>query len=886
MLGFSSASFIPRPRPLQDAATEPRKPQQRKEATSRRFLVQRQGYLRNSRRILEIGAHSVLVLDLGLTMRTRLELADVMAVKVGNDENIFTLHMRKGSETFVCLHRAELLGTLLPIIQGDIGGLIFSMVKWSKRMIAGLASQDSRVPVRFRLWSGKLAVIQEDSSVCSSDIPMHTIARIMPMSDDKTGLVLILKHARAGTSGGRVLRFSVSDVENRGNAHFSARDRLVRALADSALAQLGLTLPVEETTEAQCRDMFNASNMVPLDFIESFEVCRVSDKAKPRLLDLAASGLVERDRDNVQLVHHAIAWANLSHVVRLPATSTRASLDTADALPGAASACSSAHAGEDKDCCLCNVAAACGTGGGEQDHLGADAPTEASDGRARVAVCCWNGRVHVYECEERDVLLALLVDTACAHGLWLPVCSEVIGNGWRMGGIAAEGDKEYEDALVERLSLMQAGKDHDEALWVDMAHECFYNLSPAAVARVWSRKPLVNLVQVIHQHTAAQGDAAETRVLVPLLMVGIRLLQARAVFEEVPQLKKEVGASTWRSLEALVRSPSELLSYSAASLLRALLQFQAGGGGRGVGEGAAGTLASKATLRSGAGMERVESANRQALFEGELAQVLLERACGVAVRMRVGAHLQLGAVAALDILDTVALSQAASSGGGELDLVNRVLARLRERVPEVAALFRHASAPLVKRASLLVLGLVQDAEDGERLRLQDSIRAQCALLPQLRLACQPPVAHTHSLVPAGAAEGCGASTSSSGAACHGDLSATADAGSGNSNGFSCSSNAAGAAVGAGVSQPVLSGQLVELLVEGNARSMDLLVRLLPASLLAALAVPWQESATATLQVSHGWVRVKGDGVSCLFSRGSACVIVCLGVGKQGICVAW
>ena len=77
MLGFSSA-FIPRPRPSHEAGAEPRKPRQRKEATSRRFLVQRQGYLRNSRRILEIGSQAVLVLDLSLTVRTRLEMADVM----------------------------------------------------------------------------------------------------------------------------------------------------------------------------------------------------------------------------------------------------------------------------------------------------------------------------------------------------------------------------------------------------------------------------------------------------------------------------------------------------------------------------------------------------------------------------------------------------------------------------------------------------------------------------------------------------------------------------------------------------------------------------------------------------------------------------------------
>jgi len=130
MLGFSSASFIPRPRPPHDSGGDPKKPRQRKEATSKRFLVQRQGYLRNSRRILEIGSQAILVLDLSLTVRTRLEIADVMAIKVGTDESTFTLQMRKGTEAFVCSHRAELLGILLPIIQGDVGGLIFSLLKW------------------------------------------------------------------------------------------------------------------------------------------------------------------------------------------------------------------------------------------------------------------------------------------------------------------------------------------------------------------------------------------------------------------------------------------------------------------------------------------------------------------------------------------------------------------------------------------------------------------------------------------------------------------------------------------------------------------------------------------------------------------------------------
>jgi hypothetical protein len=53
-------------------------------------------------------------------------------------------------------------------------------------MIAGEAEPGNRGPVRFRLWSGKLAVIQEDTPLCAAEILMHTIARILPMSDDRS----------------------------------------------------------------------------------------------------------------------------------------------------------------------------------------------------------------------------------------------------------------------------------------------------------------------------------------------------------------------------------------------------------------------------------------------------------------------------------------------------------------------------------------------------------------------------------------------------------------------------------------------------------------------------------------------------------------------------
>jgi uncharacterized protein YcgL (UPF0745 family) len=368
---------------------------QRKDATSRRFLVQRQGYLRNSRRILEIGSQAVLVLDLNLTVRTRLEIADIMSVKVGADETSCTLQMRKGGETFVCSHRAELLSTLLPIIQGDVGGLIFSLLKWSKRMIAGIDEPGSRAPVRFRVWSGKLAVVQEDVALCASEIHMHTIARILPLSDNRSGLVIQLKYARGGgaVAAGRLLRFTVGDAGENSHVNFSARDRLVRALADSALAQLGVSLPVEEITEQQCKDMFTSLNAMPADFIESFAVQRISaEKVKARTVDVTSWGIIERDDSHLQLIHHSIQWCRLTHIVRLPGTlaygiSRKKEKDAHvwEPVSGADGA---------------GVGWGGGGGGGPEGSGGREGNARKESG-ARVALCSSDGRVHIYASDER-----------------------------------------------------------------------------------------------------------------------------------------------------------------------------------------------------------------------------------------------------------------------------------------------------------------------------------------------------------------------------------------------------------------------------------------------------------------------------------------------------
>ena len=51
------------------------------------------------------------------------------------------------------------------------------------------------------------------------------------------------------------------------------------------------------------------------------------------------------------------------------------------------------------------------------------------------------------------------------------------------------------------------------------------------------------------------------------------LLQARALFDEVPQIKKEAGGS-WRALETLMTGGDELMCLAALGVFRAAVHFQ------------------------------------------------------------------------------------------------------------------------------------------------------------------------------------------------------------------------------------------------------------------------------------------------------------------------
>ena len=75
-------------------------------------------------------------------------------------------------------------------------------------MIAGFAEPGSRVPVRFRLWSGKLAVVQEDLTLCATEIHMHSIAQFLSFQTNLSSGVpshclshILITRANSGATG-------------------------------------------------------------------------------------------------------------------------------------------------------------------------------------------------------------------------------------------------------------------------------------------------------------------------------------------------------------------------------------------------------------------------------------------------------------------------------------------------------------------------------------------------------------------------------------------------------------------------------------------------------------------------------------------------------------
>jgi len=171
------------------------------------------------------------------------------------------------------------------------------------------------------------------------------------------------------------------------------RDRVIRALVDMAVAQLGLTLPVAEGTSAESASAFREWNACPARRLLSVEVVRVGRTHKVRRLEVTAAGLVERDAREAGLVHAMLPWAALAQL---------------------------------------SIAPGCGR------------VLSVSEGQGFRRV--------TYEVGDREGLIGAIVDACAQQGFPAPVLPEEVAVGWVTGGVGPEGDKEYEDSLIERLA--------------------------------------------------------------------------------------------------------------------------------------------------------------------------------------------------------------------------------------------------------------------------------------------------------------------------------------------------------------------------------------------------------------------------------------------------
>eukprot|EP00960_Hanusia_phi_P076366 768551-Hanusia_phi.AAC.8 len=750
MLGFSSATFISRPKAVRDDPDSQYKHARRRDS-SRRFIVQRQGYLRNSKRIMELGTTSVVVFDLALNLRSEIPVSNIMTVKVGSDETSFTLQQQKASEAYSCVQRAELLSVLLPIVQGDVGGQIFSLLKWSKQMLwAGKLDESYRNYAKYRIWSGKITVIEEDNSIASSEICIHEISKVQPLTDDNFGMVLMMKNKR-------IIRFTCLCNEDTSSRQFSNRDRMVRAITDSALAQLGITLPVENIQSQDAFVLFRLWNASSIDnVISSFAIRRLSKKSKRRIISLSSNGMYERDVENTSLVHHSIAWSQILHFVRYP----------------------------------------------EKD----DKSQTAKGMFPTFAICTQDGKVHKYELANRDELLTCMMEVACRQGFWLSVAPEALSVDWRMGGIGLDGDKDYEDSFFERLSSLTV-KDDNVMQWVDMANECNCNFSGSSLGRMLSRKILQNLLNL-----SVRQERHKAEVTVPLLMALMKLLSSRNAFEEMPLLRKDVS-SIWSQFLSLILSENDLVSLAATGAVRSMIRFSNRG------------LSDK--VRSG--IEKYETANSASVIDNELISIILQKIANVSNQCL--SKSPMGIFGIMEFIDKV---YSCRTSVIDSELAERMSRSLSSAVDDLCGLCRMPNRVISKRSTQLLITILQDADEKKRIELQNALRCRCVLLPHIRYVISSP-----SLQLSAAVDSSVEIQSSFHFPLHPEKDVEA---------FSSSHLDA--------EQADLSATLIELLVEGNSSSMDLLSRILPASLFSSLRVPWQESATATLQQRGRSARIR------------------------------
>jgi hypothetical protein len=372
----------------------------------------------------------------------------------------------------------------------------------------------------YKLWAGKLMLLFDGNMqmqhMTQSEICLNTVVKISAIQEDPAGAVIFFK-------GRSLVRFSCYDeVDCSSVRQFAARDRFIQCLVESAKSQLGLTIPIVETSNAELRSSCEDYLLKKPDDVGSLlfsvTVRRYgrdfhNGKVKRRVLDLHERCIFERDSETPCLIHRRVYLNEINCLIRPEEFTDVFGLRLEDQS-------SIWFSSEDRDCILINI-------------------LELAD---------LNGMVQMLLSHE------------------IPLSSKLKGS--------AELEREYEDSLlVDRISSPCLKED---GAWRDFLDALNDNVTLPGASRCTSKKPLLVLLQALTEVSTDPCGLSNTPSFGNSLSVGIlavmqKIAYSRTCFEEAALLKKE---SVWATMLALVQSSDDILSYSAVTTLKAYTCYQ------------------------------------------------------------------------------------------------------------------------------------------------------------------------------------------------------------------------------------------------------------------------------------------------------------------------
>lgn len=200
--------------------------------TGTRFICTRSGFLRNSRRIIEVSPTAINILGLDLHTRDVFPLEDVLEVQVtGDTSDQLCIRTKAGSETFYCEARARLLAALYAVLRSHLKEaratyeVSLRSPHSASSTIATLAVNDWGILEVSTSKSDERQLLPQQTI-----IPFFSIACLCPISDRPCDLGIIC------ANGSRV----VVSSENR--------HMILAHINENTFQRLGYTIPNNAST--------------------------------------------------------------------------------------------------------------------------------------------------------------------------------------------------------------------------------------------------------------------------------------------------------------------------------------------------------------------------------------------------------------------------------------------------------------------------------------------------------------------------------------------------------------------------------------------------------------------------------------------------------------